>query len=446
MNSMASDKEWKPSFFNIGLDGAATRLFFNSRSAQMLELSGEQIQIFEDWLREIKQSGSCSNHRMLRCLAALGFIVQDDEDEYESEHARFLATQISKDTLRVTIAPTMACNLRCSYCFQQNMRRCKTMRPDIQRGVVEFIRRTLEGSRLLVVQWFGGEPLLAYKQIQAMSAEFQEICQMRNIAYYSEMLTNGTLLTPKLIDSFPQIALKAIQIPLDGDVPTYAARKKVPLEWASAYHRFLVRHMQSLVDATGSVTIRINVDRENEDAGRSVVRMFKENGVTDRRIDFRLGFLNTSRGVIECIPHDCFSSCEFSQTEVEFMHFLAREGYRVYGRPNRRNFPCSAAIGNSYTIDSEGGIGKCVPATGMTQSVFARIYPDDINRTLREINSREMPYARFDPFTSSGCRSCKLLPVCLGSCPKMHEPGATLNCVLKEGLASRLRFYLNYPA
>lgn len=443
---MAENQKWKPSLFNINLDRGGTRLIFNGSTATMIELNGPQAELFEDGLGEIERSGQCSDQAMQQCLVSLGFVVPEEEDEYERERLRFQATKASRETLRVTIAPTMACNLRCSYCFQQNLVRGGVMTPDIQQAVIEFVRRKAgQETKLLVVQWFGGEPLLAYKQIVSMSVEFQRTCAERGIAYYSEMLTNGTLLTPEIIESFKRISLRAIQIPLDGAISTYANRKNITVDRAATFHSFLIEHMNSLVEATGSVTIRINVDTNNSDGGKDVVRMFRSHGVLDPRIDFRLGFINTSRGIVECIPHDCFTPAEFSAVEVDFMWFLAREGYKVYGRPAKRNHPCAAPISHSYTIDPQGRIGKCVPAIGTEDSVFSCLYPNDMDRTLLETGLPDVPYSRFDPFSTGSCKGCKLLPVCLGSCPKMHEPDRTVMCSLQEGLLDRLQFYYSQP-
>lgn len=443
---MAENQKWKPSFFNINLERGGTRLIFNGSTATMIELNGPQAELFDDGLAEIERSGQCSDKAVQQCLVSLGFAVPEQEDEYERERLRFQATKANRETLRVTIAPTMACNLRCSYCFQQNLARGGTMTPEIQEAVIEFVRHKADQeTKLLVVQWFGGEPLLAYKQIVSMSAEFQCMCAERGIAYYSEMLTNGTLLTPEIIESFERISLKAIQIPLDGAISAYASRKNVTVDRASTFHLFLIEHINALVEITGSVTIRINVDTNNSNAGKDVVRMFRDHGVLDPRIDFRLGFINTSRGIVECIPHDCFTPAEFSSVEVDFMWFLAKEGYKVYGRPAKRNHPCAAPISHSYTVDPQGRIGKCVPAIGTEDSVFSCVYPHDMNRTLLETSLPDVPYSRFDPFSAGACKGCKLLPVCLGSCPKMHEPDRTLMCSMQEGLLDRLQFYYRQP-
>src|SRR5208282_4539539 len=204
----------KPSAFNAQVEHEGTHLAFNSVVACSLEMNAAQARLFNDALDEIGRSGSCEDESLLRCLYALGFVVPADYDELAAQQAAFQAA--------------------------------KTMRPEIERGIVEFVRRKSEDSKALVVQWFGGEPLLRFKRIVAMTEAFQRICADRNMRYHAEMLTNGVLLTPEIIASLPKLAVRAIQIPLDGDVETYARRKGITLERAKAYHEFLVEYMQSL--------------------------------------------------------------------------------------------------------------------------------------------------------------------------------------------------------
>ncbi|KAF0206651.1 MAG: hypothetical protein FD172_3910 [Methylocystaceae bacterium] len=435
------EQGWKPSAFNVELDAAGRRFVYNSISLQMLELDEATLACFRDSMDEIRLGGRCADERMLQCFLALGFVVPASEAEYEREQTQFSSSKADRDTLKITLAPTMACNLRCSYCFQQDFAPSRNMKAEVQNGVIEFVRRKAAGSRRLVVQWFGGEPLLRYEQIVSMTEAFQKICAERDMIYEAEMLTNGTLLTPEIIDSFRRLSLRAIQIPMDGDIATYARRKGATLKRAEDFHQFLLGHMPQLVAAVGSVKIRINVDRDNADAGKDVVRMFNTHGCCDPRIDFRLGFLNTRDGIIECIPHDCLSDAEFAAAEADFRQFLAREGFRVYDEPFRRKFPCAAPLERNFTIDPSGRIGKCVPAIGSDESVFSRIYPENIERTIAETSQADAPYADYDPFESEMCRKCALLPVCLGSCPKLHVDGVAASCRVKEGFAEKVLFH-----
>ena len=443
---MNTQTRWKPSVFNNSLKGADRSSWFNSRSSCLFSLDNATSRILELTLAEFAEVGHCPSDALRDHLSALGLIVPEHLNEYAGEQLAFQERLQSRDTLKVIIAPTMACNLRCTYCFQQNLRKSHTFDTAIQSGIVELVRRMAPGIRLLIVQWFGGEPLLAWRQIREMTAEFQKICHEIQADYYAELLTNGTLLTSDKIADLDRLAVRALQLPLDGSVATYAERKQIGLDRAIEFHRFIAGNLQSIVDKTGSVTIRVNVDRDNPDGGKEVVRMIRAGGCVDPRIDFRLGFLNTSRGVIDCIPHDCFSPVEFSEVENDFRRFLAAQGYRVFGRPERRKFPCSAPAANSFTVDPRGRIGKCVPSIGTDSSVFAQIYPGDPERTLAEMKNAAVPLGNFDPFAAGPCRGCSLLPACLGSCPKMHQPGATFKCSMKPGLRERLAFYAETSA
>jgi uncharacterized protein len=297
-------------------------------------------------------------------------------------------------------------------------------------------------SKQLVIQWFGGEPLIAYGAIVSMTKAFKAICAENGIDYYAEMLTNGILLTPERVAALPTLDIKALQISLDGTPETYAKRREVALPKAEAYYRFLGENLQAIVDATGSVTVRINVDKENVEEARHVVRFFKDHGVVDQRIDFRLGFINISRGLVDCVPHDCFTNTEFAEEELAFRHFLADQGYMVFGMSQPKNYPCTAILRNAYTIDPNGNVGKCIPAVGTTQSVFARILPDDMEKTLVDTAATDVPYGLFNPFRSRGCEGCKLMPVCLGSCPKHHvNDERIVDCSMREGLNGKMAFY-----
>ena len=195
----------KPSVFNVQVRHNGKHLAFNSLVACSIAMDDPQARLFNDALDEIRRRGSIDDKSLLRCLYALGFVVRADEDELIREQARFKSVREDTETLRLTIAPTMACNLHCSYCFQQDFAGRRTMRLDVQRGVVEFVRRKTEGAKALVVQWFGGEPLLRYKQIVAMTEAFQRICAERGMRYHAEIMTNGMLLTPEIIASLAKL-------------------------------------------------------------------------------------------------------------------------------------------------------------------------------------------------------------------------------------------------
>ena len=451
MNEMNSTRDpgtsWKKSAFTMVLgDDERGHVMHNSITGHTLNLTARQHDALQAFFCRIAGPVGASDQALLTDLAALGFVVPMGEDEERREHERFLAHQHSQERLYLTIAPTMACNLQCTYCFQQDMVKSRTMSPEIQAEVIRFVgTRLTPDTRLVVVQWFGGEPLMALDAVRSMTEKLYQACEVRGISYTAEMLTNGTLMTREFIRDLPQLHLSALQIPLDGSPATYARRKQVSAPRAERLYQSLIENLSEILDVIGSVTIRINVDRNNVDAGKEVVDMFHLAGVIDDRIDFRLGFLNTQRDVVDCIPHDCFRPSEFAATERDFQAYIADRGYRVYGRPAHREHPCIAPLHNAYTIDPTGRIGKCVPAMGTDRTAFAGVRPEGLEDTLRAVQQSH-PLADFDPFISDVCGGCPLLPACLGSCPRSHAPDRSVICPHELGLEEKLRLFAGLPA
>lgn len=53
----------------------------------------------------------------------------------------------------------------------------------------------------------------------------------------------------------------------------------------------------------------------------------------------------------------------------------------------------------------------------------------------------DIPYLHYDPYSLPACAECKLLPQCLGACPRNHTPNGVFQCALRDGLADRLAFF-----
>ncbi|MDQ1287857.1 MAG: uncharacterized protein QG622_1422 [Actinomycetota bacterium] len=372
-------------------------------------------------------------------LELLGFLVEDAEAQHDHEHARYLQARESDDVLFITVAPTLACNLRCSYCFQQDVTRLRLMSDEIRDALIELVRAKMEaGVEGVVMQWYGGEPLLAADFIRHVTGRILQMAGEYGVEYRGEMLTNGLLLQRSgLWKELGDLRIRVLQIPLDGSPETYAVRKEIDVDRAREFYGFLYEHIEEILDLTHSVVIRINVDRENAEEAFQVVDEFARHGVTDRRLDFRLGFLNARRGVIDCIPHDCFEEHEFLDQEDAFREHLHSRGFRVFGRPAPRPWACAAPLRAHLAVDPVGRIGKCVPAIGTTQSVFATLRPGDVAGTLAELEVAGRPYGDVDPFTSPTCGGCAVLPICLGSCPK-DVNGDPATCSTREGIEQRI--------
>ena len=251
------------------------------------------------------------------------------------------------------------------------------------------------------------------------------------------MITNGALLGPSVLEHLTGLSLKQLEISLDGLPETYARRKGLPLDRALAVYDFLTRAAGPLIEAVGSLMLRINVDRENVDEAKELVRRMLRASPDARRIEFRLQVLSAGKGLIECIPHHCYSRDESAEVREEFESFLASQGLPAGGPPRRLNLPCMAVRHQAFTVAPDGRIGKCVPATGLPGNAFLTLDPADPAGTLARLDAVGHPYADFDPFLTPTCSGCPFLPVCLGQCPRDHG-SADFVCTRRVEFEARL--------
>ena len=109
----------------------------------------------------------------------------------------------------ITIAPTMSCNARCYYCFENGSTK-GNMSYEVAKQLVKFIDENCI-ERKLAISWFGGEPLLAVNTIDYITKELTK----RGIEISSTITSNGSLVNNEIIKKFKKWNVRRIQITVD---------------------------------------------------------------------------------------------------------------------------------------------------------------------------------------------------------------------------------------
>ncbi len=194
-------------------------------------------------------------------LIGCRFLVPENTDEtasYNGVSALMRAFTRKKGIRGYTIMPTLNCNARCVYCYQDGMAQT-SMTKDTVAEVIRFIRQTHGGNRV-DLDWFGGEPLLRPDVIDRVCAAVRE----DGCEYVSSMTSNGSLITPQTVEKMTEAwHLETVQISMDGARDDYYARKRY-VGGQDQYRR--VMEAVSLLSAAGvRVAVRCNVDGQNWD-------------------------------------------------------------------------------------------------------------------------------------------------------------------------------------
>lgn len=140
------------------------------------------------------------------------------------------------------------CNLRCTYCYNQQGRVAapgRMMEPAVAEAA--FRRFFTTPGKHYSVAMYGGEPLLNFRGIQSMVERCRALARARRIEVAFSITTNGMLLNRRRID-YLAANFASISVSVDGP-PTAHDRFRIAPK-GSAYAR-MQKHLPALKAACG---------------------------------------------------------------------------------------------------------------------------------------------------------------------------------------------------
>ena len=180
--------------------------------------------------------------------------------------------ETAKKTLHLIIFPTEKCNFRCTYCYEDFL--IGKMKQAKQDAIKKLVTRRAEAGSLdrLMVSWFGGEPLVARKEVYYLSSYFQEMYSNGLIKGLSgNTTTNGYFLTPEVLEKLCSFNQREFQISLDG----LAEGHDVTRRHASGRGTFDViwRNLKAAKDTrlTFKIMLRLHLTKSNIESMRALV-------------------------------------------------------------------------------------------------------------------------------------------------------------------------------
>lgn len=398
----------KPSRYNIFvplLDGR--RLAYNALSGAfgVLEIG--------DWglYEEIERGSRVEIHAAEELLSA-GFVLHDDIDEIRELRSIYDGYRFDVSRLLLTVAPTMACNFGCDYCFQGADKPSQSMSVAVQDEIVSFVDRASEKVRGVHVAWYGGEPLMRKDIVDSLSQRLIARCEERGCGYDAMVVTNGYLLSEAALDMLSLRRVGTVQVTLDG--PERQHDKRRGLLSGSATFQKIVENLSRAVErGTMAFSVRVNVDRRNTDGILELLDELAARGFGGRS-NFSVYF-----APVEAITAGCHAVEEHSMVKTEYARketALYREAFArqlsSLPYPPRFKGVCGAVRPNGFVVLPTGLVHKCWDTVSIPDKAIGNII--DIGIANDSVEAQK--WSRWTPFDNAFCASCKLLPSCAGSC------------------------------
>lgn len=376
---------FKESKFNIISKSNERVIIYNTLYSSLTRLSNEEYEMFSKRV--------IPDEKLAQKFVDQGIWVRKDSDELEQYNRyTYYANKYVKCIPHITITPTMECNAKCFYCYENGVRCGKMPQKGIQ-SILDFFR-TLDCSKGIELTWFGGEPLLNQEWMDTFSNKLRD----EGIKFTAFMITNGSKIDDSVIEKMKNVwNVNNVQITLDGSFEEYSQRKAYIDENKTVYYNVL-KSIGKMADHGIGVQIRMNIDKNNRDsilyAVEDILSLYKE------------------KNKVNCYPAFLTGSAEplTEREKVEFikqMIEVAKNKFNVneclYRLP--RTKACYYNQKNAFSIDVNGNVYTCEHMLGHEECSCGNVNGGAIKITERELSGRR-----------EECQKCVFLPKCQGGC------------------------------
>jgi radical SAM additional 4Fe4S-binding domain len=400
----------KTSKYNIFVDtDDGDILAFNSMTRALVKFDRNTYQTFQNAAVEVGGKKVDETDPLMAAFIKGGFLIPDHVDELEIIKVKEARGRYSvSNSLGLTIAPTTACNFNCAYCFE-NDKKPEFMSREIEDKIIEYVDNYMQPKGSLGITWYGGEPLLAIDTIYRLSDAFIKIVSEKQLNYTATLVTNGYLLNRETALELAKRKMTLAQITLDGDEGQHDKRRTLK-NGDRTYHR-IMSNMTEVADIL-PLTIRCNVDKSNADSFPKLLDEIDRYGLT-KKVTMGPSALEAFDFSPQEIKDRTLSNSEFTDIYYEYVNMMMDRGMEVSLLPGFKKVFCVAVTEYTFVIDPRGRLYKCWNAIGMENEVIGMI---DKKIKLEEGSAK---WLSWDCFRYEKCRSCNMLPLCLGCCPRL---------------------------
>lgn len=370
-------------------------------------LSEQSIIIHKDAIIPIVSNSE--NEGILNSIRAKGIICEDSEDEMMKARTIFLESAEDDSDFRLTINPTLQCNFRCWYCYEQHNANA-IMTEETIAEVELLIDKILNKYNSLELAFFGGEPFLEFDSIVVPLLEYTDnICKQKGKKYIATFTTNGFLISPKIVGKLSSFNIGVSQITLDGGPAFHNKTRKA--NGCDSFTR-IAENIKILAKAGFPVLIRINLTKENAQSALDISGYFCD---LDQKTKKKINVL------VQQVWQDAKNDI-FEETWDIYESFLkiGINPWPIYF--NVLKAICYADRRHSAVVNYDGRIFKCT-AIDFNNKREDTTINNDVLKALDVEFERRLE----NRLSNKPCNGCRIFPLCGGGCSKNIDQSSGLS-------------------
>lgn len=336
------------------------------------------------------------------------------------DYKKYSDTMVKSPVKSMCLNVAHDCNLRCEYCFAQTGdfggERC-VMPPETGRKAIDFLIEKSAERENLELDFFGGEPLMAWDTVVETVNYARSIEKQHNKHFRFTITTNGVLLDDEKIDYINR-EMSNVVLSLDGRREVTDRIRKT-LNGKSVYD-VIVPKFQKLVEQRGDKDfyIRATFTKYNLDFTEDVLhlrglgfeQLSAEPVVTDEKEAYALTEDDLPR-IFEEYDKLCGVMAERQNDKdaekFNFFHFMIDLDQGPCAIKRLRGCGC----GNDYVaVDPHGNIFPCHQFVGIDEWKMGNLNDGTFNNDIKTY------FAKTHLYSKEGCRDCWAKFYCSGGC------------------------------
>lgn len=355
--------------------------------------------------------------KLYKLLLKAGCIIENDIDEIHLLQERISLIDNQNKNYLLTVNPTMDCNFKCWYCYENRVTHSK-MSIDILNRIQKHITHILINNNFekMHLGFFGGEPLLYYKDVvHPLMQHLKQECKIHNTPYSISFTTNGYLLTDFIVEELKAFQVSSMQITLDGGREAHN-KVRYPYMGGDSYIK-IVENIKKLLYAGISVILRINYTIENMDTILTVSEDFATLPEIYKKyllVDFHQVWQDSENNEI-LVDMELLEKCK-KTFEINGIAVSASIMDQVWNS-------CYADKKYQAVINYNGDVYKCTARDFNLENRLGVLKEDG----LIVWDENRMKSRQGVRLSKDVCQQCRIAPICGGTCTQREIDSGTSN-------------------
>ncbi len=402
----------KESKFNFSLQDHTGLIIYNAKSDEVIALNPQLANFYK---KETPDSIRNLHPELFSYLTKKGVFVEEDADEVANFIAQIEKTENEMKEFTVTINPTLACNMKCWYCYETH-KNMPAMSLNVKQATITLIKNLSDINTInrLNLSFFGGEPLLFFDRIIiGIINEAANTCGKKGIDLNIHFTTNAYLLTKKILEQMRGLNV-SFQITIDGNENVHNTVRKTKDDKPT--YSTIIKNIHLTLSLGFSVGVRFNYTNRSLPSFIDVLLDFQNIPSSQKK---RLNF------TFQRVWQDHDGDTEQIEKKVAEIERAFEEAELFVNSSNKFIIPyCYADKKNTVIINYNGDLYKCTARDFVSKNREGILTPDG-NCKWNEKYKKRLSIRH----GSDLCRQCRIYPICHGGCSQMKlETATTESC------------------